>query len=75
MERFRILDHGCKVNRYDGELVRAELRRLGLEEAGAAGDAADLAVLNACAVTDRAVAKGRQALRRLRRENPGARTI
>ena len=24
MERFAILDHGCKVNRYDGEVVRAE---------------------------------------------------
>jgi len=81
MERFTIQDHGCKVNRYDGEVVRAELRRLGLtEHAEAAGDApadlpADLVVLNACAVTDRAVQKGRQALRRLRRKNPGARMI
>lgn len=74
MERFAILDHGCKVNRYDGEVVRAELRRFGLTECGA-GAPADLVVLNACAVTDRAVQKGRQALRRLRRENPGARMI
>ncbi len=74
MERFRILDHGCKVNRYDGELVRAELRRFGLAETDA-GDAADVVVLNACAVTDHAVKKGRQALRRLRRESPGARMV
>jgi len=80
MERFRILDHGCKVNRYDGELVRAELRRFGLTESPAStepdrADPADLVVLNACAVTDHAVKKGRKALRRLRRENPGARMI
>ncbi len=74
MERFRILDHGCKVNRYDGEVVRAELRRFGLIETDGDGPA-DLVVLNACAVTDRAVQKGRQALRRLRREHPGARLV
>lgn len=73
MERFRVLDHGCKVNRYDGDLVRAELRRFGLDEVR--HGAADLVVLNACAVTDRAVKKGRQALRRLRRESPGARIV
>lgn len=74
MELYTILDHGCKVNRYDGETVRAELRRFGLREA-AGDEAADLVVLNACAVTDRAVRKGRQALRRLRRDNPGARML
>ncbi len=74
VERFRIIDLGCKVNRYDGEVVRAELRRCGLREAREQ-EAAGLVVLNACAVTDRAVQKGRQALRRLRRENPGARLL
>lgn len=74
MERFAILDHGCKVNRYDGELVRAAIRRFGLVEASAT-DAPDLYVLNACAVTDRAVRRGRQALRRMRRENPGCRLV
>lgn len=74
MERFAIVDHGCKVNRYDGELVRAALRRFGLVEA-ATIEAPDLCVLNACAVTDRAVRRGRQALRRMRRENPGCRLV
>jgi threonylcarbamoyladenosine tRNA methylthiotransferase MtaB len=74
MERFAIVDHGCKVNRYDGEVIRAELLRLGLVESGD-DVAADLLVLNACAVTDRAVAKGRRALRALRRRNPGARLV
>lgn len=74
MERFRILDHGCKVNRYDGERVRSELRGLGLQECDAATPA-DLVVLNACAVTDRAVQKGKKALRRMRRENPAARLV
>ena len=74
MERYRIIDHGCKVNRYDGELIRSELRRLGLV-AAPAQETADLVVLNACAVTDRAVQKGRQALRRLRREHPGGQVL
>ncbi|MFH0944429.1 MAG: tRNA (N(6)-L-threonylcarbamoyladenosine(37)-C(2))-methylthiotransferase MtaB [Planctomycetota bacterium] len=74
MERYRIINHGCKVNRYDGELIRSELRRLGLVETPAQGTA-DLVVLNACAVTDRAVQKGRQALRRLRREHPGGQVL
>jgi len=74
MERFRIVDHGCKVNRYDGELLRSELRRLGLSEADSNEDA-DLMVLNACAVTDRAVQKGRKALRRMRRSRPGAQLL
>lgn len=74
MERFAILDHGCKVNRYDGELVRAAIRRFGLVEA-TPSESPDLYVLNACAVTDRAVRRGRQALRRMRRENPGCRLV
>ena len=74
MERFRIVDHGCKVNRYDGELLRSELRRLGLSETES-DSGADLMVLNACAVTDRAVKKGRQALRRMRRSRPGAQML
>lgn len=74
MERFAILDHGCKVNRYDGELVRAAIRRFGLIEATTT-ESPDLYVLNACAVTDRAVRRGRQALRRMRRENPGCRLV
>ncbi len=73
-ERFTIVDMGCKVNRYDGEVVRAELRRIGLEESTDFG-IADLLVLNACAVTDRAVRRGRQALRAMRRRNPGARLL
>lgn len=74
MERFAIVDFGCKVNRYDGEVVRAELRRRGLEECDS--DAApDLLVVNTCAVTDRAVRRGRQALRHCRRSNPSARLL
>lgn len=74
MERFAIVDFGCKVNRYDGEVVRAELRRRGLDECQ--DDAApDLLVVNTCAVTDRAVRRGRQALRHCRRSNPSARLL
>lgn len=74
MERFAIVDHGCKVNRYDGERVRAALLRYGLEPCDDPARS-DLLVLNACAVTDKAVRRGRQQLRAFRRNNSGARIL
>lgn len=74
MERFHLIQHGCKVSRHDAASVRAELARFGLAECGE-GEAADLLVLNACAVTDRAVRRGRQAVRSMRRRAPGARVL
>lgn len=74
MERFAIVDHGCKVNRYDGERVRAALERYGLSPCDDPARS-DLLVLNACAVTDKAVRRGRQQLRAFRRHNAGARIL
>ncbi len=69
-----MLEFGCKVNRWDGQRVRAALAAAGFAEADD-GRPVALAVVNACAVTDRAVRRGRQALRRLRREHPDARLL
>ena len=57
---------GCRLNAYETEAMR----RLA-EEAGVT----DAVVVNTCAVTEEAVRKARREVRRLKRENPGARVI
>ncbi len=57
---------GCRLNAYETEAMK------GL--AGAAG-VTDAVVVNSCAVTAEAVRQARQQIRRLRRQNPGARLV
>jgi len=65
---------GCKVNQYETELVREGFARIGYRDA-AAGEAADLCVVNTCTVTSEGDSKSRQAIRRLARENPESRIV
>ena len=53
---------GCRLNAYETVAMRELSREAGI----------DAAVVNTCAVTAEAVRKSRQAIRRLRREHPGA---
>jgi threonylcarbamoyladenosine tRNA methylthiotransferase MtaB len=57
---------GCRLNAYETEAMKALADKAGL------GDAV---IINTCAVTNEAVRKARQEIRRLRRENPAARLI
>ena len=57
---------GCRLNAYETEAMKHLAAQAGLENA---------VVVNTCAVTNEAVRKARQEIRRLRRENPGARLI
>jgi threonylcarbamoyladenosine tRNA methylthiotransferase MtaB len=57
---------GCRLNTYEGEVMRAHARDAGI---------ADAIIVNTCAVTKEAERQGMQALRKLRRENPGAHII
>lgn len=61
---------GCRLNAYEGEVVRrqAEAAGLGTLEGGAV-------IINTCAVTGEAVRQAKQAVRRARREQPDARII
>ncbi|CTQ32651.1 tRNA (N(6)-L-threonylcarbamoyladenosine(37)-C(2))-methylthiotransferase MtaB [Jannaschia rubra] len=59
-------NHGCRLNAYEAEAMRDLATRAGLEDA---------VIVNTCAVTAEAVRKARQDIRRLRRDNPGARMI
>lgn len=74
MLKFTLTTLGCKVNQYDGAALSAMLRRAGLRRAEK-GDRADLIVVNTCCVTQTAMRKSRQALRRAVRAAPGARVL
>ena len=57
----RVVSMGCRLNTYEGEVMRAHARDAGL---------ANAIIVNTCAVTKEAERQGLQTLRKLRRENP-----
>ncbi len=67
----RLLTLGCKVNQYETQCVQELLEANGYR-AAVNGERADLCLVNTCTVTHEADAKGRQLIRRLAHENPGA---
>ena len=71
-EKYLLTTLGCKVNQYESQQIRELLEEAGLRPA-TRGEAPDLAVINTCAVTGRALAKSRQAIRRATRA--GARSV
>ncbi|MBL8647798.1 MAG: tRNA (N(6)-L-threonylcarbamoyladenosine(37)-C(2))-methylthiotransferase MtaB [Sphingosinicella sp.] len=66
MSEATVINLGCRLNIYEGEIIRQHL--------AAAGDS-DTIVINSCAVTGEAVRQARQTIRRLKRERPDARVI
>jgi threonylcarbamoyladenosine tRNA methylthiotransferase MtaB len=63
-----IVTFGCRLNTYESEVIRREAAGLGELPGGAV-------VFNTCAVTAEAVRQAKQAIRRARRDNPGARIV
>ena len=61
----RVVTFGCRLNALESEMLR---ERLG-------GTAENVVIFNTCAVTAEAGRQARQAIRRARRENPGARIV
>jgi threonylcarbamoyladenosine tRNA methylthiotransferase MtaB len=57
-----VVTFGCRLNAYESEVIRD----------AAPGAAGETIVINSCAVTGEAVRQARQAIRRLKRERPGA---
>ena len=66
--------HGCRLNQHDTASMRAALTGAGWSEA-AAGEPADVVVVNTCTVTARADQEARQTIRRFARQHPGARIV
>lgn len=71
---FHILTFGCKVNQYESQAVREAWQARGGAEATTPG-AADVVLINSCAVTSRGERDARNAVFRVRRAAPGARII
>ncbi|OYW58657.1 MAG: tRNA (N(6)-L-threonylcarbamoyladenosine(37)-C(2))-methylthiotransferase MtaB [Azorhizobium sp. 32-67-21] len=61
-----VMTFGCRLNILDSEQMRRAATGAGLERA---------VIVNSCAVTGEAVAQARQAIRKLKREQPEARII
>jgi threonylcarbamoyladenosine tRNA methylthiotransferase MtaB len=64
---------GCRVNRADVDALAAGLGAS--FELARDGERADFVVVNTCSITSDAESAGRQAIRRVAREHPGARVI
>ena len=62
---------GCKVNQYESQAMMSELASAGIEICSEASGC-DIVVINSCTVTATSDGKVRQAVRRARRESPGA---
>ncbi len=61
-----VLTFGCRLNAFESEVIRGHAAAAGLNDA---------VIVNTCAVTKEAERQARQAIRRARRDHPGARLI
>jgi threonylcarbamoyladenosine tRNA methylthiotransferase MtaB len=71
---FFVENFGCRATQADGASIEQQFADRGLNPAGSRS-AADIVVVNSCTVTASADQDARAAVRRARRENPGARII
>ncbi len=80
-ERFSIWNFGCRASQADGAAIAAQLTAAGHEAVTAGGHdaagsgAASLVVLNSCTVTAAADQDLEKAIRRTRRDHPGAQIL
>ena len=65
-DNIKAITFGCRLNTYESEVMKNHARKAGIDNA---------IIINTCAVTNEAERKSRQAIRRMRRENPDARII
>ncbi|HTK94744.1 MAG TPA: tRNA (N(6)-L-threonylcarbamoyladenosine(37)-C(2))-methylthiotransferase MtaB [Terriglobales bacterium] len=65
---------GCRATQADGAELERQFASRGLAPAAAAAEA-DVVVLNTCTVTEAADKDARAAIRRVHRENPGAKIV
>lgn len=68
---FKIVTLGCKLNFAESSALGKVLQSRGHQRVKT-GEVADVVIVNTCTVTDTADHKDRQAIHRLKRENPGA---
>jgi len=61
-----VVTFGCRLNSYESNVIRSNLNDMGLE---------NIVVFNTCAVTSEAERQAKQAIRRMKRENPEKKII
>jgi threonylcarbamoyladenosine tRNA methylthiotransferase MtaB len=71
---YHVENFGCRATQADGATIERQLLNRGLQRAGTAGDA-EVVILNTCTVTSSADQDARAAIRRIHRENPGAKIL
>ena len=71
--KYSVITFGCRVNQADSLRLEEDLRGRGGQSSPAS--AAELVVVNTCSVTATADQGARQTIRRVARENPGARIV
>ena len=71
--KYSIVTFGCRVNQADSLSIEESLRARGGIESSSSQ--ADIVVVNTCSVTSSADQGARQTVRRINRENPGARIV
>ncbi len=74
MTTFFIEQFGCRATQADGAALEAQLRARGCSVAEEA-TSADIVVVNTCTVTAAADAQARDAIRQIRKRNPGVRFL
>ncbi len=65
---------GCKVNRYESDVIERKLKEKGFEVTDKL-EKADYYVINTCAVTAEAEKKSRQCVARVKKQNPDAKIL
>ena len=71
--KYSIITFGCRVNQADSLRLEEDLRADGAIDSASCD--ADLVIVNTCSVTASADQGARQTIRRIARENPGARIV
>jgi threonylcarbamoyladenosine tRNA methylthiotransferase MtaB len=71
---FYVQNFGCRATQADGAALERQFEDRGLDRAAAASQA-EIVVLNTCTVTASADQDARAAVRRVHRENPGAKIV
>jgi threonylcarbamoyladenosine tRNA methylthiotransferase MtaB len=66
MTGIEVINFGCRLNSYEGEIIKQQAQAAGLKDA---------IIFNSCAVTSEAERQVRQAVRRARKEHPAAKII
>lgn len=75
MMKFHTATLGCKINQYETRSIAEAWSGGGIAQEVDTPEAADIIVVNSCAVTANAVSDLRQTVRRMNRDNPEARII